>query len=93
VTTADAEQSTVAAFRPWRGSKVRIPWALAKLKSAGKIKPKVGEGSKQNLAAGTTKKQETKNEETKNPTVMPCLDSSFELQELGGTESAAFDFQ
>jgi hypothetical protein len=55
VTTADAEQSTVAAFRPWRGSKVRIPWALAK--SAGKVKPKVCEGSKQILVFVMTKKK------------------------------------
>ena len=82
VTTADAEQSTVAAFRPWRGFQVRIPWALAK--STGKVKPKVRGGSKQILVFVMTKKS---------PTVMPCLDSSFELQELGGTESPAFDFQ
>jgi hypothetical protein len=29
VTTAHAEQTTVAAFRPWRGLSVHIPWALA----------------------------------------------------------------
>jgi hypothetical protein len=31
VTTADAEQTAVAAFRPWRDSSVHIPWALANL--------------------------------------------------------------
>jgi len=50
----------------------------------GKVKPKGREGSKQILVFVTTKKS---------PTVMSCLDSSFELQELGGTESPAFDFQ
>jgi len=29
-TTADAEQTTVAAFLPWRGLFVHILWALAK---------------------------------------------------------------
>jgi len=43
VTTADAEQSTVAAFRPWRGFQVRIPWALAKF--AVGIKPNRKEAS------------------------------------------------
>ena len=28
VTTADADQATVAAFRPWRDLQARIPWAL-----------------------------------------------------------------
>jgi len=30
VTTADADQATVAAFRPWRVSQARIPWALTR---------------------------------------------------------------
>jgi len=46
VTTADAEQTTVAAFRPWRGSWVRIPWALAAESVA-----QGGDSHKANLAA------------------------------------------
>ena len=33
VTTADAEQTTVAAFRPWRVLPVHIPWALANIRT------------------------------------------------------------
>ena len=33
--TADAEQATVAAFLPWRGSQVCIPWTLARAVDGG----------------------------------------------------------
>jgi len=49
VTTASAEQTAVAAFRPWRDSSVRSPWALAKI--AERIKAQRATDGKQNVVS------------------------------------------